>query len=51
MANSQLLPTEMLTTKPKNLFAKRGKGDNGVECLKSLEWSRAEEIEQYLNQP
>jgi len=43
MVNSQLLPTEMLTTKPKNLFAKRGKGENGVEWLKSLEWSKAED--------
>jgi transposase len=43
MVNNQLLPTEMLTTKPKNLFAKRGKGENGVEWLKSLEWSRAED--------
>jgi transposase len=37
IVNSQLLPTEMLATKPKNLFANRGKGENGVEWLKSLQ--------------
>jgi transposase len=31
IVNSQLLPTEMLATKPKNLFAKKGKGESGVE--------------------
>ncbi|OGO05392.1 MAG: hypothetical protein A2Y91_05100 [Chloroflexi bacterium RBG_13_54_8] len=43
MVSSQLLPAETLAARPKNLFAKRGKGENGVEWLKSLEWSRAED--------
>jgi transposase len=43
LVNNQLLPMEMLRTKPKNLFSKRGKGENGVEWLKSLEWSKEED--------
>jgi transposase len=43
LVDSQLLPKEVLSTKPKNLFAKRGKGENGVEWLTSLEWSREED--------
>lgn len=43
LVNNQLLPMEVLRTKPKNLFSKRGKGENGVEWLKSLEWSREED--------
>lgn len=34
---------EVLRTRPKNLFSKRGKGENGVEWLKSLEWSGEED--------
>jgi transposase len=43
MVDNQLLPMEVLSTKPKNLFSKRGKGENGVDWLKSLEWSREED--------
>jgi transposase len=43
LVNNQLLPKEVLHTRPKNLFSKRGKGENGVEWLKSLEWSREED--------
>jgi transposase len=38
-----LLPTEVLSTKPKNLFSKRWKGESGVKWLKSLEWSGEED--------
>jgi transposase len=43
LVDSQLLPSEVLNTKPKNLFAKKGKGENGVDWLKSLEWSEEED--------
>jgi len=43
LVNNQLLPMEVLRTKPKNLFSKRGKGENGVEWLKSLDWPREED--------
>jgi transposase len=43
LVDNQLLPKEVLQSKPKNLFSKRGKGENGVEWLKSLEWSREED--------
>jgi transposase len=43
MVDNQLLPKEVLQSKPKNLFSKRGKGENGVEWLKSLEWSNEED--------
>jgi transposase len=43
LVDNQLLPKEILRSKPKNLFSKRGKGENGVEWLKSLEWSGEED--------
>jgi len=43
LVDNQLLPKEVLQSKPKNLFSKRGKGENGVEWLKSLEWSNEED--------
>jgi transposase len=39
LVNNRLLPPAVEETKPKNLFSKRGKGENGVAWLKSLEWS------------
>ena len=38
LVDSQLLPPDILKTKPKNLFSKKG-----IEWLNSLEWERAED--------
>lgn len=38
LVDSQLLPSEILQAKPKNLFSKRG-----IEWLHSLEWERTED--------
>ncbi len=38
LVDNRLLTTAVEETKPKNLFSKRGKGENGVAWLKSLEW-------------
>jgi transposase len=43
MVNNRLLSATLEESKPKNLFSKRGKGENGVEWLKSLEWSNEED--------
>jgi hypothetical protein len=39
LVNNRLLPPAVEETKPRNLFSKRGKEENGVAWLKSLEWS------------
>ena len=39
LVNNRLLPPTVEETKPKNLFSKRGKEENGVAWLKLLEWS------------
>jgi transposase len=36
--SNRLLPPDLEETKPKNLFSKVGKGENGVPWLKSLKW-------------
>ncbi|MBM3165890.1 MAG: IS110 family transposase [Chloroflexi bacterium] len=38
LVNNRLLSPSLEESKPKNLFSKRGKGENGVAWLKSLEW-------------
>jgi transposase len=38
LVDSQLLPSDILQTKPKSLFSKKG-----IEWLNSLEWARAED--------
>jgi transposase len=43
LVDNRLLSPTVEETKPKNLFAKRGKGENGVAWLKSLEWSVEED--------
>jgi len=43
MVNNRLLSATVEETRPKNLFSKRGKGENGVAWLKSLEWSVEED--------
>jgi transposase len=41
--SNRLLSPTIEKTKPKNLFSKRGKGENGVAWLKSLKWPVAED--------
>jgi len=43
LVNNRLLSPTVEEAKPKNLFSKRGKGENGVAWLKSLEWSVEED--------
>lgn len=43
LVSNRLLSPTVEETKPKNLFSKRGKGENGVAWLKSLEWSVEED--------
>jgi len=43
LVNNRLLSPAVEETRPKNLFSKRGKNENGVVWLKSLEWSVEED--------
>jgi transposase len=43
LVSNRLLSPTVEETKPKNLFSKSGKGENGVAWLKSLEWSVEED--------
>lgn len=43
LVDNRLLPLSVEETRPKNLFSKVGKGQNGVAWLKSLEWPVAED--------
>jgi transposase len=43
LVDNRLLSPTIEVTKPKNLFSKRGKGENGVAWLKSLKWPLEED--------
>lgn len=45
LVDNRLLSSTVEESKPKNLFSKKGKGENGVAWLKSLEWPTEENEE------